>query len=104
MALKEHIFLRARLGLIRIQVIYLPTGKIFRGRKGDFHVDDTSDYSPAAPVGWGRWLLRIFEMGDGWRHRDLWVGPDNSGDLLPGRGTSTSLRSTNSAGQTTAHG
>ena len=57
----------------------------FPGLKGDFYVHDTGDYSRAAVVGWRRWLLRILEMGDGRRHRDLRAGLDNCGHLLLGR-------------------
>src|SRR5579864_2724920 len=50
--------------------------------KGDSHVTDRAHYYPATRVRWWWWLLRISEVGNGRRRRNLWAGPDHSGALL----------------------
>src|ERR1035441_3836422 len=50
--------------------------------KGDSHVTDRAHYYPATRVRRWWWLLRISEVGDGRRRRNLWAGPDHSRAFL----------------------
>ncbi len=60
--------------------------------KGGFHANDLADCRTPARIGRRRWLLRISQMGNGWRYRDFRAGADPSGAVLCLRRNSNALK------------